>query len=104
LASDYTKLQTCDIEDMVGSAAYIKFVNACYGISYSTPVTVPDSLEGKTLSFVEKEMDKLSLSRKFNHYTLSECLIRIPDVFSDEGIKDALDRFEKLFRNVNSLL
>ncbi len=103
LACDYTGFQTSDIEDMIGDAPYLKLINTCYGLSDNNRIKHAGSLDGKILSFVEDAMSRIEGVR-FNHYAPSEFLLRHPDIWESDDIKDALDRFERLFKDLNALL
>ena len=103
IASDYTGLRTSDIEDIIGSAAYVKLVNSCYELKEDQQIPVPESDNGKVLNYVEGKISVLK-EISFNHYAPSVYLIEHPTVWSDEEISSALDRFEKVFADLNALL
>ena len=105
LASDYTGLATSDIEDIIGNDAYIYLVNNCYALTDEDIIYPSTDIKGNVLRYVE---DKMSLIKadvpEFNHYAPSEHLIKNPSVFDSIDISDALNRFEKLFKDINLLL
>ena len=58
---------------------------------------------GKVLSYVEEKMSAVE-GVSFNHYAPSTYLIEHPNVWDEQDISLALDRFEKLFTDLNALL
>lgn len=103
LACDYTSCQTSDIEDIIGSKAYIKLVNACYGLSGDSELSADDVMEGEVLHTVEKLLSP-DPQIHFDHYRPSMYLMQHPDVWSEEDISLALDRFERLCSDINAVL
>jgi predicted ATPase len=103
VASDYTGLRTSDIEDIIGSNAYITLVNKCYGLENKEKIPLAENVSGKILSYVEEKIKNFD-SITFSHYTPSVFLIEHPSVWKDADISEALDRFEKLFVDLNGLL
>lgn len=103
VASDYTGLPTSDIEDIIGSSAYIKLINECYNLDSKEKLSIPHDSNGKILKYVEDELNSKE-EIHFNHYAPSEYLIEHPMVWSVEDIQDSLERFEKLFIDLNKLI
>jgi len=104
VASDYTGLSTSDIEDIIGNDPYIKLVNNCYNLDDGRGLSIPpDCIDGKVLSYVEEQVATMDDIR-FNHYAPSQYLIEHPDIWTVDEISDALDRFERLFSELNALL
>ncbi len=103
LACDYTSCQTSDIEDIIGSKAYIKLVNSCYGLSGDSELSADDVMEGEVLHTVEKLLSP-DPQIHFDHYRPSMYLMQHPDVWSEEDISLALDRFERLCSDINAVL
>lgn len=103
VASTYTGLQTSDIEDIIGNSAYIKLVNKCYDLKGDQEVPLPTDANGKILKYVESLMDAKD-NITFSHYMPSEYLIKHPNVWTDKDVSESLDRFEKLFTDLNALL
>lgn len=103
LASDYTGLPTSDIEDVIGNAPYIKLVNSCYDLSGKHMCVSCNNIDGKILNYVENEFKHMP-EVAFNHYAPSEYLIEHPDVWEESDIADSLDRFERIFVDLNSVL
>ena len=103
IASDYTGLRTSDIEDVIGSNAYIKLVNKCYNLDDERQIPLLETETGKVLSYVEEKMSVIE-GVSFNHYAPSVYLIEHPNVWDAQDIAPALDRFEKMFSDLNALL
>lgn len=103
VASDYTRLRTSDIEDVIGSNTYIKLVNSCCGLTGDKQIPLLKSEDGKVLSYVEEKMSAIE-GVSFNHYAPSVYLIEHPDTWDEQDILQALDRFEKMFTDLNALL
>lgn len=105
LASDYTGLDASDIEDIIGVDEYLHLVNSCYNLTGTDLISTPPDIKGAVLHYVE---DKIKLIKAdiphFNHYAPSEFLINNPSIFNGMEISETLNRFEKLFRDINSLL
>lgn len=105
LASDYTGLASSDIEDIVGTDAYIHLINACYGLTGKDIISFSPDIKGNVLHYVEDKMALITADiPQFNHYAPSEYLINNPSVFDNIDMTDTLNRFEKLFKEINSLL
>ena len=103
VASDYTDFPTSDIEDIIGKEQYIQLINKCYSLTGKNRIKSSTDADGKVLKYVEGVLDAIP-DFSFNHYAPSEYLIKNPDLWNDEEIADALDRFEKLFNDLNALL
>ena len=103
IASDYTGFPTSDIEDMIGDSAYIKLVNTCYDLTGARKINLKGSTNGKILRYVEEKIKSLK-DVDFNHYIPSVYLVEHPSIFDEDDIKDILERFEKLFVDLNKLL
>lgn len=103
VASDYTGLRTSDIEDVIGNNAYIKLVNKCYNLIGDKQIPLLETENVKVLSYVEEKMSAVE-GVSFNHYAPSTYLIEHPNVWDEQDISLALDRFEKLFTDLNALL
>jgi predicted ATPase len=105
LASDYTGLASSDIEDIIGTDEYIYLINTRYALTGTDIISPSPDIKGNVLQFVENKMALIKADvPQFNHYAPSEYLINNPSVFDSMDMTDTLNRFEKLFRDVNSLL
>lgn len=103
LASDYTQYSSSDIEDIIGAAAYVKLINACYKLTGDKAIAVESVKDGEVLHSAEAILSK-NPSIRFDHYRPSMYLIEHPDIWKIEDIADALDRFERVCSDINKAL
>lgn len=103
LASDYTQYSSSDIEDIIGAAAYVKLINACYELTGDKAIAVESVKDGEVLHSAEAILSK-NPSIRFDHYRPSMYLIEHPDIWKIEDIADALDRFERVCSDINKAL
>lgn len=103
LASDYTQYSSSDIEDIIGAAAYVKLINACYELTGDKAIAVESVKDGEVLHSTEAILSK-NPSIRFDHYRPSMYLIEHPDIWKIEDIADALDRFERVCSDINKAL
>lgn len=103
LASDYTQYSSSDIEDIIGAAAYVKLINACYELSGDKAIAVESVKDGEVLHSTEAILSQ-NPSIRFDHYRPSMYLIKHPDIWEIEDITDALDRFERVCSDINKAL
>jgi len=109
IAPDYVDGDEADTEDLLGRSLYFELVNRCYGLEGDDALD-PSSTrsEKRVLLEVDKHL-KMSLpadAPPVNHYqpalhlteNTGELVNELPDLDA------ALDRFEGLFRDVNSCL
>ncbi|HUU53531.1 MAG TPA: AAA family ATPase [Armatimonadota bacterium] len=106
-ADKYVQGSEADIEDLIGRASYMAIVNAAFGLKGRSRLDPEaQSHQQRVLKEVEEHFRLLKNAREFNHYEPAEYLTEhgfelapdLPDLHS------ALDRFEKLFRDLNSCL
>jgi predicted ATP-dependent endonuclease of OLD family len=101
--AEYVGAKEADIEDMFGEAFYLKLVNAEYVASLSTPIAA-GTLKSKlprVIVRLEQHFAEAPLGNgtAFNHYRPARYFaenvskLQVPD--------DVLDRFERLFKEVN---
>ena len=100
VASDYTQYSSSDIEDIIGAAAYVKLINACYELTGDKAIAVESVKDGEVLHSAEAILSK-NPSIRFDHYRPSVYLIEHPDIWKIEDIADALDRFERVCSDIN---
>ena len=104
--ADFTRQDEADIEDMFDETFYLALVNDEYGENLAQPVT-PNDLTLATSRIVVRLEDyfrrrPLTGGIKFNHYRPAR---RLVEGIARHSIPPAtLDRFEKAFEVVNSLL
>lgn len=102
-ADTYAGQPEADIEDIIGAANYVALVNATYNLTGIQAVTVPTTL-GRIVKHVEAHFQTLPVGApEFDHFTPSRYLIeKGTALLPDEA--QALDRFEKLFSDINVLI
>jgi hypothetical protein len=102
-AAEYASMDEADVEDLLGRAGYIALVEKCYGLK--TKLAVAKGT-GRVVKDVEDAFRVLpSEIHDFNHFTPSSYLIQHPETVSQlTGADSALDRFEKLFVDLNRLI
>lgn len=104
----YSGQSEADIEDVLGAPLYCKLVNSCYSLDKAQAVTSPTSA-GRIVKHVEEHFRTLpNTVEEFDHYApaayfteqRSLVLKKIPEL----ELNAVLDRFQKLFADLNSLL
>jgi predicted ATPase len=103
-ADRYAEQSEADIEDIFGAPAFVHLVNAAYGLAGTKMVAVGGA--GRVLDHVEAAFRTLPADTpEFDHYTPAEFLARNPAALDAALALDvALDRFEKLFIDLNAVL
>ena len=106
-ADMYAAQAEADIEDVIGRESYIELVSQAYGLDATSrlPRKKPANAPARVVKEVEERFRTLPSSvREFDHYHPSEFLMLQSLDFTLPGLDGALDRFENLFRDLNSLL
>lgn len=88
-----------DIEDVFEKEEYIRFYNEAYSNEKPIVITDLDSNIPKIIS----QINKLKGITHFNHYKPANKLAQLAPESTDFS-KDTLDRFENIFKRVNSLI
>ncbi len=103
-ADRYAGLPEADIEDLFGGPLYVHLVNVAYELKGKRAIAAPAA--GRVVEHVEGAFRTMPPSTpEFDHYTPAEYLARNPGVLDDApGLSDALDRFERLFVDLNGVL
>jgi hypothetical protein len=108
-ADAYAGQAEADIEDIIGRANYIEIVNKAFALdpAHRIPAAKPATAPALVLREVEDYFRVLPVgSPEFDHYRPAEYLMinggRIKKTLP--GLDAALDRFERLFIDVNKLL
>jgi hypothetical protein len=103
-ADRYAGLPEADIEDLFGGATYARVVNVAYELKGERAIGAP--ARGRVLEHVEAAFRTMPPNTpEFDHYTPAEFLARNPGALDDApGLGDALDRFERLFQDLNAVL
>lgn len=108
-AEMYVDQPEADVEDLLGRSLYIALVNACYSLSpeYRLPEAKLPEASIRVLKEVEDHFKTLPPEiQEFNHYKPASYLIEHFAKLQKKlpAIGDTLDRFEKLFKDLNKLL
>ncbi|MFW6030015.1 MAG: AAA family ATPase [Halanaerobiales bacterium] len=98
-----------DIEDIIGRDNYISLVNSCYGLNEDNLIPMEDNDEPeRVIEKVEKHMRTVTQPNvpNFNHYKPSMYLVENSSKMIEHfpNLDDAIDRFEKLFKELNNVL
>ncbi len=108
-AEMYVDQDDADVEDLLGRSLYITLINKCYSLDepHRLPEEKPSDAPIRVLEEVKKHFATLPPEvPEFDHYkpalflleNTAELRIALPD------LNQALDRFEKLFKDLNGLL
>ena len=103
----YTGQAEADVEDLLGREMYRDLVNSAYSLSDSNAVAAaaPANAPARVVVEVQNHWDGLPASfDAFDHYRPAEYLTKQTTAISPTGLGVALDRFEKLFTDLNRLL
>jgi predicted ATP-dependent endonuclease of OLD family len=102
-ANTYTGTGEADIEDLIGREGYIALVKQAYKLQ---ALTVASTGAERVVKDVEDAFRLLPPSTlEFDHFFPSSFLVENPAVLTSlPSYKEALDRFEKLFKDLNALL
>lgn len=103
----YVSGDEADVEDMIGRLNYIKLVNECYSLDETSrlPEEKASGAPTRVIEEVENHFGATSTEVEFDHYS--------PALFLTENrsklrefpeLDQSLDRFEKLFKDLNELL
>ena len=107
-ADEFTGQDEADIEDMLGRDLYIDLVNRCYDLKGEKrlPDPPPEDAPDLVLKEVKQHFRTVATDGpEFDHLSPAVYLVEHESAFSDmQGLDIVLDRFEKLFHNVNNLL
>lgn len=96
-----------DVEDILGRAFYIELLKSCYGLTakQAMPKTKSQNSHERVVPETESHFRSLPASvPEFDHYTPSRYLLEHSAELTLTGADAALDRFEKLFEDLNQLL
>jgi len=108
-AEMYVDQDDADVEDLLGRSLYITLINKCYSLDepHRLPEEKPTDVPIRVLEEVKKHFATLPPEvPEFDHYkpalflleNTAELRIALPD------LNQSLDRFEKLFKDLNGLL
>jgi predicted ATP-dependent endonuclease of OLD family len=106
-AEQYADQAEADTEDVLGAELYAEIVNACYGLAGDQAFQAPTD-GGRVVKHAEAHFRGLpSTVPAFSHFTPSTYLIENRSHLlkgKKKSVTTALDRFEKLFQDLNALL
>jgi AAA ATPase domain len=103
----YVNKPEADVEDVIGWRNYLALVNKAYGLVGATEVKEEERAEERVAKAVENRFRTMpSFVAGFNRYTPSEYFIQHRDAVFNAfpDVPPALDRFEGIFRDLNSTL
>jgi hypothetical protein len=107
-ADIFTDQVEADMEDMLGRPLYVALVNRAYGLTAMQAVKLAKSVDAPTrvVKEVENHFKLLPASvAEFDHFRPAEYLTAHRSDFGEvAGMREALDRFERLFAALNSFL
>lgn len=103
------QLASQDIEDVLGDAAYVELVNQCYGIEGKNTIAPPETKDGEVpgriVKFVEEWFRTMTPEvPNLNHTEPADLMIRQGLDLTLPDLHTALDRFESLFSDLNTML
>lgn len=107
-ADEYAGQDEADVEDLLGRTAYIGLVKECYDLSptEALPATKPATAPMRCVKEVEDHMRPLANKPEFDHFMPAQYLFEnikaLADTLPEWNM--AVDRFEALFKELNSLL
>ncbi|MTD57821.1 ATP-dependent nuclease [Amycolatopsis pithecellobii] len=96
-----------DTEDLLGRSFYVALVNKAYGLTAAQvlPEQKPEDSPQRATAEVEEHFRVLPSSvAEYDHYAPARYLLEHSGELMLPGVEEALDRFEKLFADLNKLL
>jgi len=107
--SKYTNNVESDIEDVIGRELYIEIVNRYLRLDdeHKLPQSKPNAADERVVKQVEAHCRLLPPGHpEFNHYDPIDYLLGLSEqeIATLPSLDDALDRFERVFADLNSLL
>ena len=107
-ADEYANQDEADVEDLLGRAAYIELVKQCYDLSPTEllPDTKPNNAPIRCVKEVEDHMRLLTNKPDFDHFMPAQYFLENIAPLAEQlpEWNMALDRFEALFKELNTLL
>jgi len=104
-AESYVDSDEADVEDIIGRLNYIKLVNECYSLKMGEDLPKATVFPVRVLKEVENYFKTTSTEEIFDHYAPALFLIENPKKLLEfPEIDKALDRFEKLFKDLNQVI
>jgi len=96
-----------DVEDILGRDFYVALVNAAYGLKTTNkmPASKPKDASARVTVEVSDRFKTMPVTvADYDHYAPAEYLAIHPDAVSGPHLDEALERFERLFVELNNLL
>lgn len=107
-ADMYANQPEADVEDMLGRSTYVELVNECYELKGQNKLPKPKAAAtGRVVKDVEDHFRTLPASvSEFDHFAPASYLVEHTSALKTSlpNLDEALDRFEALFKDLNSLL
>jgi predicted ATP-dependent endonuclease of OLD family len=108
-AEQFTGTAEADVEDLLGRDLYLALVAATYSLTKKDQFATTKAADAADLVAMEARDHMLTVSgtvEAFDHFAPAAYLLEHwPDLKSVlPGVEDALNRFEELFKQLNSLL
>lgn len=106
-AATYAGQDEADMEDVIGRAAYVELVNRAYGLGAKLAITAASLPAGPVVPEIEKRFQTMPPEvAEFDHFTPALFLLENSDAMRATlpDLDTSLERFEALFRDLNSLL
>lgn len=109
-AETYSDGLEADVEDILGRTMYFNIVNQCYNLTGNDAISdaKPTGASSRVVIEVEEYLlaNGIVDAHEFNHYRPAEYLMVHGAELGEGllGVEGALDRFEQLFKDVNSFL
>lgn len=106
-AEQYAGQSEADVEDIIGREMYTDLVNQCYGLTLANamPTVRPPGSSDRVVKDAELHFRTVATSGKeFDHFSPAEYLNRQPIDTVFPGLQLALDQFERLFVDLNTLI
>ena len=103
----YVNKPEADVEDVIGWRNYLTLVNKAYGLVGATELKEEERAEERVTKAVENKFRTMpSFVAGFNRYKPSEYFLKHRDAVFNAfpDVPQALDRFEGIFRDLNSML
>lgn len=104
-ADAYAGQAEADIEDVIGREMYVQLVNDCYSLVEPIGIAKPETAPIRVVKEVEEHFRVVATDAvEFDHYRPAEFLTQQGAGYKPTGLASALDRFEKLFEDLNGIL
>lgn len=103
-ADTYASMNEADVEDLIGHAGYLDLANRALVLTAAAKIGAPPT-GGRIVKWVEDQARTLPAGTpEFDHYLPASHLVGLGQSFALADEASALDRFERLFTDLNKLL